>query len=185
MARVLGLVAPLIAQPVSKGALSTLYTATAPELAGALSLTGAAPRALRLDCARSHLQGRAPCTCVLPGPAALSVRAGARLASENPVRTRMQASQAAAALPGASVPVMRWCGNTPKFHDHAHSSHVVMLVLVMLTGHGGGYYGPNMLNMGNTSKREPANSYARDAANWKRAYDETLRLLRAKGGLPQ
>ena len=38
MARLLGLVAPLIAQPVGRGALSTLYTATAPELAGALAL---------------------------------------------------------------------------------------------------------------------------------------------------
>jgi hypothetical protein len=60
-----------------------------------------------------------------------------------------------------------------------------VLALVMLAGHGGGYYGPNMLNMGNTSKREPANAYARDPKNWAHAYDETLRLLRAKGGLPQ
>ena len=36
MARLLGLVAPLIAQSVARGALSTLYTATAPELTGAL-----------------------------------------------------------------------------------------------------------------------------------------------------
>ncbi|KAK9839250.1 hypothetical protein WJX81_004246 [Elliptochloris bilobata] len=83
MAQVLGMVAPLIAQPASRGALSTLYAATAPEL----------------------------------------------------------------------------------------------------TGHGGGYYGPNMLNMGNTVKREPGNKYAKDPANWQRAWDQTLQILRAKGGL--
>ena len=38
MARMLSLVAPLIAQPAATGALSTLYTATAPELAGAAPL---------------------------------------------------------------------------------------------------------------------------------------------------
>lgn len=50
-------------------------------------------------------------------------------------------------------------------------------------GHGGGYYGPNMLNRGNTGKRSPANKYAKDPVNWQRAYDEILRILKAKGGL--
>ena len=63
MARVLGLVAPLIAQPVSKGALSTLYTATAPELAGATPLTGPALRACD-----STVLGRIY-RAVLPAPA--------------------------------------------------------------------------------------------------------------------
>ena len=40
MARLLGMVAPLIAQPVSRGALSTLYAATAPELTGACAAGG-------------------------------------------------------------------------------------------------------------------------------------------------
>ena len=53
----------------------------------------------------------------------------------------------------------------------------------LLAGHGGGYYGPNALNMGNTAKREPGNKYARDPANCARAWDLTLQILKAKGGL--
>lgn len=54
----------------------------------------------------------------------------------------------------------------------------------LLAGHGGGYYGPNALNMGNTAKREPGNKYAKDPANCARAWDLTLQILKAKGGLP-
>ena len=39
------------------------------------------------------------------------------------------------------------------------------------------------MNMGNTAKRQPSNKYSKDPANWQRAYDETLRILKAKGGL--
>ena len=38
MARLLGMAAPFVAQPVNRGALSTLYAATAPELTGALPM---------------------------------------------------------------------------------------------------------------------------------------------------
>ena len=53
----------------------------------------------------------------------------------------------------------------------------------LLAGHGGGYYGPNALNMGNTAKREPRNKYSKDPANCARAWDLTLQILKAKGGL--
>jgi hypothetical protein len=174
MARVLGLVAPLIAQPVSKGALSTLYTATAPELAGATSLAhlsvscdliaSAGLRSVHLRSTRprraEHACGRAPsrrehCACACRPPLAAD------------------ALLACLSCDGVATSPIN------------HTLTPTMLYMAVLTGHGGGYYGPNMLNMGNTSKREPANAYARDPQNWARAYDETLRLLRAKGGLPQ
>ena len=159
MARLLGLVAPLIAQPVARGALSTLYTATAPELTGALALGSC-------GCGASLRSPLKPfdsmvCSCLV----CLDCLAALHLQVEDElylhvlsVRCRMQQ---APMLCYEAVP-----SKNP-----------------LLAGHGGGYYGPNALNMGNTAKREPGNKYAKDPANCARAWDLTLQILKAKGEL--
>lgn len=45
---------------------------------------------------------------------------------------------------------------------------------------GGSYYGPGFMNRNNTAQRVPKNAYAREPANWERAYDTTLRLIAEK-----